>query len=115
MNILTWTLAFALTVLATNSVVWADSGQIVAKSNINDLCKSEPATSRKTIIYAPAFNEGASMREFGEEIIAVICGLDGFNVLAKLAIDCWLPNMVAYWVPSSIGKKPLPASGLAGS
>src|SRR5262245_44574777 len=52
-------------------------------------------SSRKTIIYAPAFNEGASMREFGEEIIAVICGLDGFNVLAKLAIDCWLPNMVA--------------------
>jgi hypothetical protein len=51
MKVLIWTLAFALTGLTISSPVRADSGQIVAKSNINDLCKSEPATSRKTIVY----------------------------------------------------------------
>ena len=31
---------------------------------------------KKTIIYAPAFNEGASMREFGKEILSVLCRLN---------------------------------------
>ena len=46
--------------------------------------------NNKTILYAPAFNEGASMREFGEEIIRILCKT-GYNILAKLAIDCLQP------------------------
>jgi hypothetical protein len=30
---------------------WADSGQIIAKSNLGDLCKAAAATHRKTIVY----------------------------------------------------------------
>ncbi len=43
---------------------------------------------KKTIIYAPAFDEGASMRENGKEILSTLCALDQYNVIAKLAIDC---------------------------
>ncbi len=43
---------------------------------------------KKTILYAPAFNEGASMRECGVGILDALCGMEDYNVLAKLAIDC---------------------------
>lgn len=43
--------------------------------------------SKKTIIYAPAFNEGASLRVYGTEIIETLCKLP-FNILTKLPIDC---------------------------
>jgi hypothetical protein len=45
---------------------------------------------RKTVIYAPAFNEGASLRCFGTEIIERLCDMP-VNVLAKLPIDCLQP------------------------
>ena len=48
--------------------------------------------ANRTILYAPAFNEGASMREYAHEIIPILCGLDGFNIIAKLAIDCGEPH-----------------------
>jgi SAM-dependent methyltransferase/CDP-glycerol glycerophosphotransferase (TagB/SpsB family) len=51
---------------------------------------------KKTILYAPAFNEGASMRECGIEILETLCSLKDFNVLAKLAIDCLRPTTDLY-------------------
>jgi len=50
---------------------------------------------KKTIIYAPAFNEGSSLRCFGLEIIETLCHLD-YNVLAKLPIDCLQPTTNYY-------------------
>jgi CDP-glycerol glycerophosphotransferase (TagB/SpsB family) len=47
---------------------------------------------RKTILYAPAFNEGASLREVGVEILNALCAVPSFNVLAKLPIDCLQPT-----------------------
>lgn len=46
---------------------------------------------RKTILYAPAFNEGASLREHGVEIIETLAGQTQFNVVVKLPIECWRP------------------------
>lgn len=48
--------------------------------------------TRKTILYAPAFNAGASLREHGLEIVEALCALKQFNVLAKLPIDCLRPS-----------------------
>jgi CDP-glycerol glycerophosphotransferase (TagB/SpsB family)/ubiquinone/menaquinone biosynthesis C-methylase UbiE len=50
---------------------------------------------KKTIIYAPAFNEGSSLRCFGLEIIETLCQLE-YNVLAKLPIDCLQPTTDYY-------------------
>jgi glycosyltransferase involved in cell wall biosynthesis len=50
---------------------------------------------KKTVIYAPAFNEGASLRCFGVEIIETLCRLP-HNVLAKLPIDCLQPTSNSY-------------------
>jgi SAM-dependent methyltransferase len=47
--------------------------------------------NRKTILYAPAFNEGASLRECGLEILRTLCQLSQYNILAKLPIDCLKP------------------------
>ena len=47
--------------------------------------------TKGTILYAPAFNEGASMREFGVDVLRVLCAMDGYNVLAKLAAACLNP------------------------
>lgn len=41
----------------------------------------------KTILYAPAFNEGASLREFGKELIAHLVSIQDCNVIIKLAAD----------------------------
>lgn len=48
--------------------------------------------NNKTILYAPAFNEGASLREYGLEIIKILATQDNFNVIVKLPIDCWQPT-----------------------
>ena len=46
---------------------------------------------RVTILYAPAFNEGASLREYGLEILQTLCKLSQYNIIAKLPIDCLKP------------------------
>ena len=48
--------------------------------------------ANRTILYAPAFNEGASMWEYAHQIIPILCDLEGFNIIAKLAIDCADPH-----------------------
>lgn len=50
---------------------------------------------KKTIIYAPAFNEGSSLRCFGLEVIKTLCHLD-YNILTKLPIDCLQPTTDYY-------------------
>ncbi len=52
--------------------------------------------SKKTILYAPAFNEYASLREIGIEIIEEIASLTNYNIIAKLAIDCLEPTTNYY-------------------
>ncbi len=47
--------------------------------------------SQKTILYAPAFNEGASLREYGLQIIELLASLFIYNIVVKLPIDCWEP------------------------
>jgi CDP-glycerol glycerophosphotransferase (TagB/SpsB family)/ubiquinone/menaquinone biosynthesis C-methylase UbiE len=48
--------------------------------------------TRKTILYAPAFNEGASLREYGLEIIELLASQTDYNIIVKLPIDCWAPT-----------------------
>lgn len=48
------------------------------------------------ILYAPAFNEGASLREQGPEIIEELCRLPDCAVIVKLPIDCWQPTSNTY-------------------
>lgn len=47
---------------------------------------------KKTILYAPAFNEYASLRESGIEIIDCLAHNTAWNVLVKLPIECWEPT-----------------------
>jgi SAM-dependent methyltransferase len=51
---------------------------------------------KKTLLYAPAFNEGASLREWGLEIIQILANLEQYNILVKLPIDCWQPTTNIY-------------------
>lgn len=51
---------------------------------------------RKTILYAPAFNEGASLRESGLEVIRRLAENPDWNVVAKLPIDCSEPLSNTY-------------------
>jgi len=53
--------------------------------------------TRKTILYAPAFNEGASLRECGLKILQSLCQLSQYNIIAKLPVDCLQPtsNIIA--------------------
>jgi SAM-dependent methyltransferase len=51
---------------------------------------------RKTVLYAPAFNEGASLREFGLELIELLGDLKIYNVIIKLPVDCWHPTTDYY-------------------
>lgn len=44
---------------------------------------------RKTVLYAPAFNEHASLAEFGDEIIDVLTADAAINVIAKLPMECF--------------------------
>jgi SAM-dependent methyltransferase len=48
--------------------------------------------AKKTVLYAPAFNAGASLRECGFEILETLCAMKHLNVLAKLPIDCLRPE-----------------------
>lgn len=47
--------------------------------------------AKKTILYAPAFNEYASLRESGLDILKTIAANNQYNVIAKLPIDCLRP------------------------
>lgn len=47
--------------------------------------------NRKTVLYAPAFNEGASLRECGIDVIRNLVASNEWNVIAKLPIDCAEP------------------------
>lgn len=49
-----------------------------------------------TVLYAPAFNENASLREFGLDIIKTLCSNIDFNVIAKLPVDCLRPQEDEY-------------------
>jgi len=51
---------------------------------------------KTTILYAPAFNDGASLRECGVAILDTLCSMKQFNILAKLPIDCLQPTTNAY-------------------
>jgi hypothetical protein len=48
---------------------WADSGQIIAKSNLGDICKSAPVTYRKTIVYVDLRSIRKDEREWGLTIL----------------------------------------------
>lgn len=52
--------------------------------------------TKKTVLYAPAFNEYASMREWGVEIIEMLAKGNKYNVIAKLAVDCLQPTSNYY-------------------
>jgi len=52
--------------------------------------------SKKTVLYAPAFNEGASLRECGLEIIELLAQQHKYNVIVKLPVDCWNPTSNYY-------------------
>ena len=53
-------------------------------------------TDRPTVLYAPAFNECASMREVGNEVLRRLLEKQEWNVIAKLAVDCWLDKSNRY-------------------
>jgi SAM-dependent methyltransferase len=43
--------------------------------------------ARKTVLYAPAFNEKATLRTIGSELVAAMASLRGINLIIKLAPD----------------------------
>jgi len=51
---------------------------------------------KKTIVYAPAFNEYASLREYGVRIIKILCESGKYNIIVKLPIDCLQPTTNIY-------------------
>lgn len=53
-------------------------------------------STRKTVLYAPAFNEGGSLREYGLPIIELLASLTEYNIMVKLPIDCWEPTSNLY-------------------
>lgn len=67
---------------------------IITRESAIDNYKLDP--NKKTVLYAPAFNAGASMRESGVKILQTLCNLKQYNVLAKLAIDCLRPTSDSY-------------------
>jgi phospholipid N-methyltransferase len=68
-------------------------------SDVSNKLKLDP--QKKTVIYAPAFNENASLRENGVEIVNTICSENEFNVIAKLPIDC-LENTTNWYATGGI-------------
>lgn len=42
---------------------------------------------RRTVLYAPAFNEFATLRTFGPDLVDALTGIDDINVIIKLAPD----------------------------
>lgn len=69
------------------------NGQFSSQKILKDL---DLDPRKKTILYAPAFNEGASLREFGIDIIESICNMENYNIIVKLPIDCWQPKSNLY-------------------
>ena len=45
--------------------------------------------NKKTILYAPAFNEHASLRTHGLEIIKKLASLKQYNIICKLPMNCF--------------------------
>ena len=63
----------------------------------NEVLKSlELPVNNSTVLYAPAFNKNASLRNHGLEIIKELCSNINFNVIAKLPVDCLLPTENEY-------------------
>ncbi len=52
--------------------------------------------SKTTVLYAPAFNEHASLRQFGLQILKILCKNTNYNVLTSLPVDCLKPKDDAY-------------------
>lgn len=46
---------------------------------------------RPTLLYAPAFNEGASLRESGVEVVETLAREGEWNLVVKLPINCYDP------------------------
>jgi SAM-dependent methyltransferase len=65
-----------------------DVPSIIAELNLDPV--------RSTVLYAPAFNEGASLREQGIAIVESLAKADKYNVVVKLPIDCWAPVTNVY-------------------
>jgi len=63
--------------------------QFSAKKTLTELSLD---SSKKTVLYAPSFNEGASLREYGLDLIELLAQPDHYNVIVKLPIDCWKPT-----------------------
>ncbi|HNM33978.1 MAG TPA: CDP-glycerol glycerophosphotransferase family protein [Chitinophagaceae bacterium] len=61
---------------------------IIQSENINELGIDK---RKKTILYAPAFNEYASLREYGIETLKELAKKNKYNVVAKLPVDCLRP------------------------
>lgn len=51
------------------SAAWADSGQIIANSNLEDLCKAPSATYRKTLVYVDMGSLSKDETEWGLAIL----------------------------------------------
>lgn len=76
----------------SDQVINSDIVSFDKKRELNDLGLSD----LPTILYAPAFNEYASMRESGVEIVDMLLSSGKYNVIVKLAVDCWKPASYLY-------------------
>jgi CDP-glycerol glycerophosphotransferase (TagB/SpsB family) len=48
--------------------------------------------TKVTVLYAPAFNQGASLQEHGMEIIDLLASNPDYNVIVKFPPDIWEPT-----------------------
>ncbi|MBS1627466.1 MAG: CDP-glycerol glycerophosphotransferase family protein [Bacteroidetes bacterium] len=64
------------------------NGTLKDEGNFKNLGLSQ---NKKIILYAPAFNKYASLRENGIEILKVLAENNQYNIIAKLPIDCLRP------------------------
>jgi SAM-dependent methyltransferase len=69
------------------------NGRYTAKDTLKSLMLDQ---SKKTVLYAPAFNEGASLREYGIETIELLAQEANFNIIVKLPIECSEPSSNIY-------------------
>ncbi|MBF0117639.1 MAG: CDP-glycerol glycerophosphotransferase family protein [Desulfobacterales bacterium] len=67
-----------------------------AYSSKDIIKKLSLSQDKKTVLYAPSFNEGCSLRENGIEIIELLAKLQQYNIIVKLPIDCWQPTSNFY-------------------
>lgn len=47
--------------------------------------------NRPTLLYAPAFNEGGSLRECGLDVVGTLARQEEWNLIVKLPINCYEP------------------------